>query len=167
MKLSVKTSQLSSHIGIPIACAALGLLALACSSSVEPRSGVTLLVTNASCQSGHCDSLDVLAFPSNQPNTPGGFWSLDLGMVTAAQQCFTLPPTAQFRVIGERSDGGADTVTYTWTDASSLSLAALPPSQPHLLAQPVTSAFVPATAAGWAITIPSGNQATPAAACTP
>ncbi|HWG53762.1 MAG TPA: hypothetical protein VN677_10750 [Gemmatimonadaceae bacterium] len=167
MNLCVKTRQLVSRIGIAAACAALGLLAVACSSSVEPRAGVTLLVANASCQSGHCDAFDVLAFPSNQPSTPGGFWSLDLGPITTAQQCFTLPPTAQFRVIGQHSNGTADTVTYTWTDASSLSLGAMTPSQPRLQAQPVTSAFVPATAAGWAITIPSGTQATPAAACTP
>jgi hypothetical protein len=167
MNLCVKTRQLVSRIGIAAACAALGLLAVACSSSVEPRAGVTLLVTNASCQSGHCDAFDVLAFPSNQPNTPGGLWSLDLGRITTAQQCFTLPPTAQFRVIGQHSNGTADTVTFTWTNASSLSLGALTPSQPHLQALPVTGAFVPATAAGWAITILSGTQATPAAACTP
>src|SRR5437879_11714758 len=100
--------------------------ALSCSSIDEPRSGVTLLVTNESCVTGRCDSLRVLAFPSNQPNTPGGLWSLDLGIMTTAHACFTLPPTATFRVIGMRQDGTADTTTFTWTNTKSLSLGALP-----------------------------------------
>jgi len=66
---------------------------------------VTLLVTNGTCQGGHCDSLRVLDFPSNQPLTPGGYWSLDLGLITASEACFTLPPTAAFHVIGVRPDG--------------------------------------------------------------
>jgi len=166
MRLSVRWNRRSSHVGIAGACCTLALAALACSSSVEPRAGVTLLVTNESCQSGHCDSLEVLAFPSIQPNTPGGFWSIDLGAITTAQKCFTLPPTAQFKVIGQHSNGGADTVTYTWTNASGLSLGALSRGQLRLQASPTTSAFVPAAAAGWRIDVPSGLQATPDNACT-
>lgn len=166
MRLSVRWNGLSSRVGIAGVYGALTLAALACSSSVEPRAGVTLLVTNESCQSGLCDSLEVLAFPGTQPNTPGGFWSLDLGTITTAQKCFTLPGAAQFKVIGQHSDGSADTVTYTWTNASSLSLGALSQGQPRILASPTTSAFVPATAAGWRIDVPSGVQATPGDACT-
>ena len=140
--------------------------ALSCSSIDEPRSGVTLLVTNESCLAGSCDSLRVIAFPSNQPNTPGGLWSLDLGIITTSRACFTLPPTATFRVIGIRQDGTADTTTYTWTNTKSLSLGALPPSSSRIQAGPSTSAFVPAKAAGWRITFPTGSQATPSSACT-
>ena len=46
---------------LPLAMvAALLFAATSCSSSVEPRSGVTLLVTNETCAAGHCDSLEVL-----------------------------------------------------------------------------------------------------------
>ena len=138
-----------------------------CSSSVEPRSGVTLLVTNGTCQGGHCDSLRVLGFPSNQPNTPGGLWSLDLGLITASQACFTLPSTAVFYVFGVRGDGRTDTTTFTWTSAKSLSLGAQPPSSSQLHANPSTTAFVPAGAAGWQIIVPGGSQAIPSSVCTP
>jgi hypothetical protein len=142
-------------------------LTISCSSSIEPRSGVTLLVTNGTCQGGHCDSLRVLGFPSNQPLTPGGFWSLDLGLITASKACFTLPPTAEFHVIGVRADGTRGTTTFTWTSAKSLALGAQPPSSSRFQAGPSTTAFVPASAAGWQITVPGGSQATPSSACTP
>ena len=141
--------------------------ALSCSSSVEPHSDVTLLVTNGTCVSGRCDSLEVLGFPSNQPATPGGFWSVDLGLITTPQACFTLPASATFHVIGENGDGTADTLTYTWTSASALALGAQPPSSSRIQASPNTTAFVPADAAGWRITFPTESKATPSAACTP
>ena len=140
---------------------------ISCSSAVEPRSGVTLLVTNGTCQGGNCDSLRVLGFPGNQPLTPGGFWSLDLGLITASEACFTLPRTAAFHVIGVRVDGTRDTTTFTWTSAMSLALGAEPPSSFMLQARPTSAAFVPASAAGWQITVPGGSQATPSSACTP
>ena len=143
------------------------LLTIACSGSVEPRSGVTLLVTNASCQAGRCDSLRVLGFPSNQPNTPGGLWSVDLGLVTTSEACLVVPPSAAFHVIGMRTDGTADTTTYTWTSAKSLSLGALPASSSRIQAGPSISPFVPAGEAGWRITVPTGSQASPSSACKP
>jgi hypothetical protein len=141
--------------------------ALSCSAIAEPRTGVTLLVTNETCRSGRCDSLEVLAFPSNQPNTPGGLWSVDLGLITTPQACFTLPPSASFHVIGVHGNGTTDTITYTWTSAKSLSLGAQPPSSSRIQASPSTAAFVPTNAAGWRITFPTGSQATPSAVCTP
>jgi len=140
---------------------------ISCSAAVEPHSGVTLFVTNASCQAARCDSLRVLGFPSNQPLTPGGLWSIDIGLVTASEACLILPPSAAFHVIGLRADGRADTTTYTWTSAKSLSLGALPPSSSRFQVLPSISAFVPSTAAGWRITIPTGSQATPSSACKP
>src|SRR6266487_3735491 len=91
------------------------LVSLACSSNLDPKSAITLLVANSTCSSGPCDSLEVLAFPGNQPRTPGGFWSIDLGVLTTSQQCFTFPPSATFRVIGVNPDGTRDTTTFTWT----------------------------------------------------
>ncbi len=151
-----------------VGVAPLPLLAvLSCSSIVEPRAGVTLLVTNGTCLAGRCDSLRVLGFPSKQPLTPGGFWSLDLGLITTSQACLTLPPSATFRVIGVGGDGTADTITYTWTSAKALSLGAQPPSSSRIQASPSTTAFVPANAAGWRVTFPTGSQATPSSVCTP
>ena len=141
--------------------------ALSCSSSVAPERGPTLLVTNGTCSSGQCDSLVVLGFPSNQPTTPGGMWSLNLGLMTASQACFTIPPSATFNVIGVHEDGTPDTTTYVWTNAKSFSLGAHPPSLPRLLAGPSTAEFVPEDAAGWRVTIPTGATATPSSVCTP
>jgi hypothetical protein len=159
-----------SDAAIPVrflAAACVLLLAVpSCSSVNEPHSGVTLLVTNATCVAGRCDSLAVLAFPSNQPHTPGGFWSVDVGLITSRQACFTLPPSATFRVIGLHDDRTADTTTYTWTSADSLSLGAQPPSSSRLQASPSTHAFVPTTAPGWWITFPSGLEPTPTSPCT-
>ncbi len=83
--------------------AAATLLVACAKDVVGPRSGVTLLVTNATCTAGACDSVRILAFPSNQPNTPGGPWSVDLGVMTTPQKCFALPPSAKFYVIAPES----------------------------------------------------------------
>ena len=93
---------------------------------VEPRSGVTLLVTNASCVRGPCESMRVLAYPGVQPETPGGFWSLDLGVVATAQKCFVLPSSAHFYVISEPANASVDTTTFTWTTLAPLTLSAPP-----------------------------------------
>ena len=162
-------NRIETAVTFPWLSAVLWILfvTISCSSGVEPRSGVTLLVTNGTCQQGHCDSLRVLGFPSNQPLTPGGFWSLDLGLITASEACFILPPTAEFHVIGVRPDGTGYTTTFTWTSAESLALGAQPASSSRFQAGPSTTAFVPASAAGWRITVPGGSQATPSSACTP
>jgi hypothetical protein len=114
---------------------------------------------------GRCDSLRVLAFPGNQPHTPGGFWSLDLGLITTSEACFSLPPSAAFYVYGDRPNGTVDTTVFGWTNAQSLSLGAQSPSSSRIQANPSTNAFVPANAAGWEITLPGGSQATPGSAC--
>jgi len=131
---------------------------LACSSVVDPKSDITLLVTNSSCSTGRCDSLEVLGFPSNQPLTPGGFWSIDLGLLTTPKACFKLPPAATFRVIGVNDDGTRDTTTFTWTTVVPLALGVQAPSGFRTQASPSTTAFVPATSAGWSITLPSESH---------
>jgi len=129
--------------------------------------GVTLLVRNATCHAGGCDSLEVLAFPSDQPETPGGYWSLDIGLVTTPSACLTLPPSAKFLVISEPARSSADTSTTTWTSTIALSLGALKPGSPALFASPSTATFVPGDATGWSITLPTGSYAAPGPACTP
>jgi hypothetical protein len=144
------------------------LATLACSSSLEPRSGVTLLVTNGTCQAGQCTPLAILGFPSNQPITPGGLWSIDLGLLTVPAACLTFPRSAIFRVIGVSNDGTkADTTTYTWTTALPLSLGALEPPASRLWASPSTAAFVPASAPSWIVNLPAGSHVSPRQACSP
>jgi len=137
--------------------------ALGCSSTVQPRAGVTLLITNGTCETGPCAPLQILGFPSNQPHTPGGFWSVDLGLVSASSACLTLPPSATFRVT-DASTGA--TTTYTWTTANGFSLGALQPPASRIQATPSTGAFVPANAAGWSVTLPAGSQVSPSQACS-
>jgi hypothetical protein len=143
------------------------LAALACSSTVAPRAGVTLRITNGTCLGASCTPLQVLGFPSNQPLTPGGFWSIDLGLLTGPSACLAFPPSATFRVIGVSNDGTqADTTTYTWTTATPLSLGAQSPSASRIMAAPSTSAFVPARASGWSVTLPGGSRVSTTEACT-
>jgi hypothetical protein len=142
--------------------------AVACSLTNEPLPSVTLLVTNGTCQLARCEPLRLLGFPSNQPNTPGGFWSLDLGLLGASSACITLPPTASFYVIGVSDDGTrADTTTYTWTTRDSISLGAQPSTALRVHATPTTAAFVPASAPGWRVTLPDGADLSPTQSCTP
>ena len=145
----------------------ISLTALSCSSPVEPRAGVTLLVTNGTCVPGPCSSQEILAFPGNQPHTPGGYWSLDLGTLSASELCVTIPATATFRIIGVNSDGSADTTKVTWTSAMPLALGAQPPSDSRILASPSTSGFVPATSTGWTVTLPNASAVVPATPCGP
>ncbi len=129
-----------SHRG---SAAILLAFAVAC-SSLEPRSGITLRVVNSSCQSGPCDSLRVLAFPGNQPGTPGGYWSVDLGVITGRYGCVTIPPEARFYLIFVNPLGGADTSVTTRTPAMSMALGGPPPSFPFVLAWRISSCRGPA-----------------------
>ncbi len=137
--------------------------ALACSSTATPPIGVVvrMVVVNSTCSSGPCVPLRVLGFPQNQPRTPGGLWSLDLGTVTTSA-CLIIPPTATFRVTDA---GSGATTTYTWTSADSLSLAALPSSASVLQATPTTGGFVPMSSAAWRVSLPSASLPTPIDAC--
>lgn len=146
---------------------ALPLITLACSSPAAPPGDVTLQVTNGTCRVASCDTLEVLAFPSTQPNTPGGLWSISLGLVGGPVACLSIPPSATFRIIGWHEDGTSDTTKIVWTRHLALSLGAQPPSWSRLQAAPSAGAFVPAEAPGWKITFPGGSEALPAAACRP
>lgn len=139
-------------------------VALSCSSSLEPRSDVTLLVTNETCQAGQCDSVYVLGFPSKQVNTPGGPWYIELGVVTTPTACLTIPPTATFR-IGTPENPNEQVIL--WSNGEPLTLGTESTMRVFLGSLSAsTAAFVPANAAGWAITLPSGSHATPAANCS-
>ena len=127
------------HLRRLITIPSLMLAALSCSSSLEPRSNVTLLVTNGSCDPGPCSVQEVLAFPSNQPKTPGGFWSVDLGTMSGPRLCVTIPISATFVV-----SGPGETTKFVWNTAKPVALGVQPPSVSRILASPSTSEFVPA-----------------------
>src|SRR5882672_10074205 len=157
----------------PSSVVVLAFVALGCSSADEPTpyvgfgAGVPLMVTNGSCVGGACGALRILAFPSVQPNTPGGLWSLDLGVMTTRQACLRIPASANFYVIGQSMDGSADTTVITWTSASPIALSAQSPSATRFTSSPSTAEFVPDQAAGWQVTLPAGTSAAQGTACTP
>jgi hypothetical protein len=136
--------------------------AVACSSTTGPRSGVTLLVVNGTCTVGPCPSLHVLGYPQNQPNTPGGLWRFELGVLAAPSACLTFPRSATFRIIGP-----SDTTIITWTSADSMELGSLDSLAFPFAALPSTGEFVPASAPGWTVTLPGGTRASPTQPCTP
>ena len=134
------------------------LVVFACTSATEPEPppSVTLLVTNATCDSGQCSSFQARGFPSNQPALPGGPLSLDLGTVSTESACLTLPSADTFWIQAKPS---------IWTSHDSLSLGILEPGQFPGHASPSTSEFVPANSAGWSVTLPDGTAVTPADVC--
>jgi len=105
-------------------------------------------------------TLEILAFPNNQPVTPGGYWWLDLGTMTGPEACVTIPITETFLVVGPN----ADTTKYIWTNAMGLALGA---QIPEFVPVPSTSSFVPARSGGWQITLPGDSRATVSGDCTP
>jgi hypothetical protein len=135
----------------------------ACSSGVEPRfSSATLLVENTTCDST-CAPIQILGFPTNQPNTPGGFWSINIGVLTTRSGCFTIPASSTFRIISN----GVTEKTFAWTLLNPLALGALLPRATALQALPSTAAFVPATAAGWKVSLPGGVGLLATEGCSP
>lgn len=136
------------------------LVVFACTSATEPTEpppSVTLLVTNSTCSSGQCSPYQVRGFWTHQPvQTPGGPWSIDLGTISTGSACLTLPSADTFRV---------NETPYIWTSRDSLSLGILEPGSWVWLAIPSTSAFVPASSAGWRVTLPGGTVVTPTDVC--
>jgi hypothetical protein len=143
---------------------AVSTLIAGCRSSTEPARPVKLLVTNTTCTPGPCVPMRVLAFPDNQPNTPGGLWRIELGVVSTASACMTIPASAEFRVTGPPEG----TTVFRWSTGSGVSLGGLLPGQLAAAAGPSTSSFVPMSENGWTVTLPDGGYATAlAAACSP
>ncbi|MFG1690691.1 hypothetical protein ACGF5M_00810 [Gemmatimonadota bacterium] len=134
------------------------LVVFACTSATEPEPppSVTLLVTNATCDSGQCSSFQVRGFPNNLPAVPAGPRSLDLGTVSTESACLTLPSADTFWV---------NTTPSIWTSRDSLSLGIQEPGQFWGHVSRSTSEFVPANSAGWSITLPGGTAVTPADVC--
>jgi len=134
-------------------------------SPTEPPPPVTLLVSNATCSSGQCTSLQIRGFPIplNQPKVPGG-WSEDLGTVSTASTCLIMHAADSFMVIAS-GPTTADTALYIWTSYDSLALGVLEPGEWPQGKIPITGAFVPARSAGWRVTLPSDTVVIPADPC--
>jgi hypothetical protein len=134
-------------------------------SPTEPPPSVTLLVSNATCSSGQCTSLQIRGFPIplNRPKVPGG-WSEDLGAVSTASTCLIMHAADSFMVIASGSTT-ADTALYIWTSYDSLALGVLEPGELPQGKIPSTRAFVPARSAGWRVTLPGDTVVIPADPC--
>jgi hypothetical protein len=145
-------------------CATILISLAACRDGTGPTLPSKLLVTNTTCASGPCATLDVLAFPSvpDQPITPAGPWSLDLGTVTGESACLTIPASATFTVTDAGT--GAKTVTR-WTTANRLSIGLVTPGQTRFQSGPSTGTFVPARAAAWRVDLPGTATPVPAIDC--
>lgn len=136
------------------------LVVFACTSPTGPGPSVTILVTNATCSSGQCSSLRIRGFVIHGPITPGGYWTMELGTVSTGSACLTLPSTDTFRI-------GTPTEidTLIWTPADPLALGILEPGEFWWSDRPDTDGFVPASSAGWSVTLPGGTAVTPADVC--
>jgi hypothetical protein len=137
---------------------------LACTSTLEPRADITLLVANGTCSpaGGQCQPLRVLAFPHNQPvpPVPAGLWKFDLGVVSGPTACLTLPLSKEFVVSGPSS-------SQTWgrDTAQGISLGVVLESESTFPAQPSTEEVIPAGERGWAVTLPGANRVSATPGC--
>ena len=149
------------HLAMPLVMAM-----AACASPIidSVPEHVVLAVRNTTCDPGPCQAIRVLGFPQQQPRTPGGAWSLDLGVVSTATACLIIPASAQFTVT--EASTGAVAVT-DWTAYDSLTLASWSPTEPRFTAGPTTSAFVPGRANAWDVSLPGTTAPVPAAPCAP
>ena len=137
------------------------LVSHAACASVQPRPSITLHITNQTCQTGQCMPLQIVGFPSNSPGTLGKPWTINLGVVTAAEGCLVLPPVATFSV----SRAGSGTDTFEWTAQSPLSIGTQVVGESGAPAAPHTFAFVPSQQPGWSVTLPGGELVSPATPC--
>ncbi len=143
--------------------AALLVLSVAgCGSATAPPPAVTLFVQNATCTPAGCDTVYVAGIPNKQPNTPGGLWVFDIGIVTAQSACFSIPASRTFRIIEQPSGQETDVV---WTTADTLFLGLTLSPMSRTTAEPTTAGFRPASATGWSLVFPTDSAATPTATC--
>lgn len=157
---------------------------LGCSSPTTPAPLPTLFVTNGTCASGVCRTLEIRAFvwAFPVPQVPPGLEVV--GRVRTATACLTFPAQWRFFVT---TVGSTDTVFYTWTPSNSSGImlfavdsalfytggtvaqrdssrqALWPYDGTGLGSVGHTATFVPGSAAGWTVTFPSTSQSGPAA----
>lgn len=184
--------------GLRIVCGVVGLATVtvmgwSC-SSLGPRPLPTVLVTNASCDSGRCTTFEIRAFVwrFTIPQRPDGLEIL--GEAQPGRTCLTFPPKWTLRIIGPDTTGRTDTTSMTWTpdDGSEIYLTAVDSALDHSILDSAqvdslnqgslpyfdrftpfsvgeTPNFSPGTASGWDIGYPNapvrGAKLTVVSAC--
>ncbi len=134
----------------------------------------TVLVTNATCGAGHCETLNIRAFVSKfaVPGQPPHGAEV-LGEAPPGQTCLTFPPSWSLRITGADNTGRAGTTTITWTpeDTFPISLIAVNHGDDGFAGSVGdTRDFVPGAAPGWSVSFPSGPgsaRLASGAVCTP
>lgn len=158
--LTISTSAVPSSIIRSTMVMAVALAIYGCTASTGPTTEVTLAVSNTTCLSGVCRAIQVRAYPAEQPSTPGGLWSIEVGVVSGAAACLVLPTSGTFKV------GDAEGVTYEWTLQDSVALGAIEESTPLGGRKPSTNYFVPASASGWTVGLPGAAAVVASGACS-
>lgn len=135
------------------------LFAAACTT--EPRPALkpavpapTLLVTNASCDSGPCVPFDVGVVPGNfsYMSCPELGCYVSLATVDSRSLCIRLPDTLSETVLRWDTQGHViDSTHITWTPDVPAGLVATPLTFDR---QMHGGAFIPANSPGWSISIP-------------
>jgi len=132
------------------------VLATYSSPNDAPRS-VAVLVTNTTCTPGPCEAVRILAYPWSELHTPGGMWKIDLGTITTATACVTIPATSEFRITEQPS---GKTTIFPWTTRDSVALGTRRPGVEIFSATPSTEWFVPQRARAWSVALPGDSTDT-------
>lgn len=141
----------------------------ACSHPTAPAPPPTVLITNATCDSGPCRTIVIRVYVVSfrVPQYP---WGIEvLGTVVGRTGCLRFPASWRLTVSGPDSSGKIDTTYATWTpsDRAGVYLWA-GDSASGITGVGSTAVFVPGTASGWSVTFPSGagvQGLEPAAPC--
>jgi hypothetical protein len=127
------------------------------SSPIDAPRSVPVLVTNTTCTLGPCAAVRILAFPGSELHTPGGMWKIDLGTITTATACVTIPATSDFRLTEQPS---GTTTIFPWTTRDSMALGTRRPGVQIFSATPSTVWFVPQRARAWSVALPGDTTDT-------
>jgi hypothetical protein len=144
-------------IGTSVAIALFSLVA-ACSHPTAPVPPPTVLITNATCDSGFCRTLFIRVYVVSF-RVPQNPWGIEmLGTVVGRTGCLRFPASWRLTISGPDSSGKIDTTYATWTpsDPAGVYLWA-GDSASGLSGVGSTAVFVPGTASGWSVTFPSGS----------
>ena len=131
---------------------------------LRPPRPVPLFVTNTTCTPGPCRPIRILGFPLHKVHVPNGGWKIDLGTVTTATACLTIPATTVFRVTEQPSGRSGTTL---WTSRDSFALASRPPGVEVFSAFAMTQDFVPENARAWRVALPGDSTDTAVARVRP
>ena len=143
-------------------------------STTMPQITPTLLITNNTCDSVECGTLEVRVFfesflqwipenPLGLRAAAGAGW-----YVAPGQKCFAFDPYT-ITITGPDSTGAVHTTHHTWTAADTDGLYLVAVDSGTLNVRGVTATFVQSQSPGWAVAFPSqqGPVAVMSSACRP